>query len=102
MSTGGSSRSGLKRPHDDSTKFSPDTSRHPAPSKAGHGSKHGPLHPSTKSFKSGTKPWTKTTKMASAKAADTVGVFYFGRAKLDKEGKIVKLSRLEERVDHTM
>ncbi|XP_078022456.1 uncharacterized protein LOC117254879 isoform X3 [Epinephelus lanceolatus] len=69
--TGGASRSGLKRPHDDSTKFSHDTSRHPSLSKAGHGTRHGPLQSSTKTFKSGTKPGTKTTKMASAKAADT-------------------------------
>ncbi|XP_059190582.1 zinc finger protein 638-like isoform X2 [Centropristis striata] len=66
----GSSRSGVKRPHDDSTKFSSDTSRHPSSSRAGHGAKHGPMQ-STKTVKSWTKPGTKPTKTASAKASDT-------------------------------
>ncbi|XP_034543401.1 zinc finger protein 638-like isoform X2 [Notolabrus celidotus] len=65
------SRSGLKRPHDDSTKFSTDASRHPPSSRTGHGSKHGPSQSSTKAIKSGTKPGVKTTKTASGKAADS-------------------------------
>ncbi|XP_073333079.1 uncharacterized protein [Pagrus major] len=60
--TGGSSRSGVKRPHDDSAKFPSDTSRHPSFSKAGYGSKHGPLQSSTKTFKSMMRPGTKATK----------------------------------------
>uniref|UniRef100_UPI0037E98A03 zinc finger protein 638-like n=1 Tax=Semicossyphus pulcher TaxID=241346 RepID=UPI0037E98A03 len=67
--TGDPSRSGLKRPHDDSKKFPADVSRHPSYSKAGHSSKHGPSQ-FTKTFKSGTKPGTKTTKTAGGKAAD--------------------------------
>ncbi|XP_074484176.1 uncharacterized protein LOC141763615 isoform X1 [Sebastes fasciatus] len=63
--TGGSSRSGLKRPHDVSTKFSAGPGRHPSSSKAGHSSKHGPLQSSTKTVKSGTKPATKTTKTSA-------------------------------------
>ncbi|XP_044044998.1 zinc finger protein 638-like isoform X3 [Siniperca chuatsi] len=69
-SSGDSSYSGVKRPHDDSTKFSTDTSRHPSSSKAGHSSKHRPLQ-ATKTVKSGTKPGSKMTKTASAKTADT-------------------------------
>ncbi|KAM7009668.1 uncharacterized protein LKV04_001604 [Tautogolabrus adspersus] len=60
----GDPRSCLKRPYDDA-------SRHPSSSKAGHSYKHGPSQSSTKVFKSGTKPGTKTTKTPSGKAADT-------------------------------
>ncbi|XP_045903071.1 zinc finger protein 638-like isoform X1 [Micropterus dolomieu] len=70
--TGGFSHSGVKRPHDDLAKFFTDASRHPSSSKAGHGSKPRPLQV-TKTVKSGTRPGTKMTKTASAKAADTVG-----------------------------
>ncbi|KAA8594410.1 hypothetical protein FQN60_011545 [Etheostoma spectabile] len=66
-SSGGSSRSGIKRPYD-STKFSTDIRRHPSSSKAGHTFKHGPLQ--SKMVKSGKKPGTKTTKIGIAKAAD--------------------------------
>ncbi|TDH16594.1 hypothetical protein EPR50_G00021640 [Perca flavescens] len=68
-SSGGSSRSGVKRPYD-STKFSTDIRRHPSSSKAGHTFKHGPLQSSAKMVKSGKKPGTKTTKIGIAKAAD--------------------------------
>ncbi|XP_074540902.1 uncharacterized protein LOC141801656 isoform X2 [Halichoeres trimaculatus] len=69
---GGASHSGLKRTHDESTKFSTDASRHPSSSsRAGHGSKHGPSQSSTKTAKSGTKPGVKATKTASGKAADS-------------------------------
>ncbi|XP_010752501.2 zinc finger protein 638-like isoform X1 [Larimichthys crocea] len=63
--TGGSSRSAVKRPHDDSA------SPHPSSSKAGHSSKHGSSQTSTKSFKNAAKPGIKTTKTGSAKAVDT-------------------------------
>ncbi|KAM6941936.1 uncharacterized protein PEZ65_003905 isoform 4-T4 [Lycodopsis pacificus] len=63
--TGGSSRSGVKRPHDDFNKFSTGAGRHPPSSKAGHSSKYGPLQSSTKTVKSGTKPGTKTTKTSA-------------------------------------
>ncbi|XP_031723012.1 zinc finger protein 638-like isoform X2 [Anarrhichthys ocellatus] len=63
--TGGSSRSGVKRRHDDFNKFSTGAGRHPPSSKAGHSSKHGPLQSSTKTVKSGTKPGTKTTKTSA-------------------------------------
>ncbi|TKS69402.1 Zinc finger protein 638 [Collichthys lucidus] len=62
--TGGSSRSAVKRPHDDSA------SPHPSSSKAGHNSKHGSSQTS-KSFKNAVKPGIKTTKTGSAKAVDT-------------------------------
>ncbi|KAM7393529.1 hypothetical protein PAMP_020392 [Pampus punctatissimus] len=65
-SSGGSSRSGVKRPHDELT-----TSRHPPSSKAGYSFKHGPSQSSNKIFKSGIKLGTKMTKPGSAKAADT-------------------------------
>ncbi|XP_042340617.1 zinc finger protein 638-like [Plectropomus leopardus] len=67
--TGGPSHSGLKRPHDDSSRFSPETSRHPSSYKTGHSFKHGPLQSSSKTVKSGMKPGTKTTKMASDTSA---------------------------------
>ncbi|XP_070710695.1 zinc finger protein 638-like [Pempheris klunzingeri] len=67
----GSFRSGVKRPYDDSTKFSPDTSRHPSYFKAGHSSKHVPLQSFVRTVRTGTKPGTKTTKAGSAKAVDT-------------------------------
>ncbi|XP_068582772.1 zinc finger protein 638-like isoform X1 [Cebidichthys violaceus] len=63
--SGGSSRSGVKRPHDDFNKFSTGAVRHPPSSKAGHSSKHGPLQSSNKNVKSGTKPGTKTTKTSA-------------------------------------
>ncbi|GAA6228710.1 zinc finger protein 638-like [Lates japonicus] len=63
-SSGGSSRSGVKRPHDGSAKFSADTSRHPFYSKAGQHSKHGLSQSNTKTFKSGTKTGTRMTKMS--------------------------------------
>ncbi|KAM9363183.1 uncharacterized protein ABDE67_013971 isoform 2-T2 [Symphorus nematophorus] len=70
--TGGSYHSGVKRPYDDSSRFSSDTSRHPSSSssKAGHSTKHAPLQPSTKTIKTVTKPGPKVTKTASAKATD--------------------------------
>lgn len=55
-SSGPPVRIGLKRPHQDSNKFS---------SKAGHISKHGPLQYSTKTVKSGTKPGAMTMKMST-------------------------------------
>ncbi|XP_068448297.1 zinc finger protein 638-like isoform X2 [Clinocottus analis] len=61
---GGSSRSGVTRPHD-TNKFSTGASRHPSSSKAGHNSKHGPLQYFTKTIKSGTKPGTKTTRTST-------------------------------------
>lgn len=85
VSTGGSSRSGGKHPHDELTKRFTDTSRHPPSFKAGYSSKHGPLQSSTKTFKCGTKPGTKMTKSSSAKAPDTVGVFHFHHVKLTIE-----------------
>ncbi|XP_036927949.1 zinc finger protein 638-like [Acanthopagrus latus] len=60
--TGGSSRSGVKRPHDNSAKFPSDSSRHPSFSKVGYSSKHGPPQASTKTFKSMMRPGTKATK----------------------------------------
>ncbi|XP_071360149.1 zinc finger protein 638-like isoform X2 [Trachinotus anak] len=69
-SSGGSSRSAVKRPHNDSTKFSSDISRHPS-SKAGHTSKHGLSQSNTKTVRSGTKTGAKTPKNTSAKATDT-------------------------------
>ncbi|XP_051242342.1 zinc finger protein 638 isoform X1 [Dicentrarchus labrax] len=60
--TGGPSRSGLKRPHDDPTRFSSDPTRHPSYSKVGHSAKQ----PIPKSVKGVTKPGAKTTKPASA------------------------------------
>lgn len=77
ITIGGSSRSSMKRPHDESSKFSSDTSRHPSFYKAGHSSKHGPLQSPHKTVKTMMKPGTKTNKTASAKAADTVGDFFF-------------------------
>lgn len=82
VTIGGSSRSGVKRPYNESTKFSSDTSQHPSFSKAGHSSKHGPLQSSAKTLKNMMKPGTKMTKTASAKAADSVGVFLFSCVKL--------------------
>ncbi|XP_029293106.1 LOW QUALITY PROTEIN: zinc finger protein 638-like [Cottoperca gobio] len=57
-SSGGSSRSGVKRPYDD-------TSRHPFASKAGQSSKYGPLQSFNKTVKSGAKPGTKATKTSA-------------------------------------
>ncbi|KAM7418332.1 hypothetical protein PAMA_015789 [Pampus argenteus] len=70
-SSGGSSRSGVKRPHDVLNMRFADTSRHPPSSKAGYSFKHGPSQSSNKIVKSGIKPGTKMTKSGSAKAADT-------------------------------
>lgn len=61
----------MKRPHDELTKRFSDTSRHPPSFKAGYSSKHGPSQSSIKTVKSGTKPGTRITKSANAKAADT-------------------------------
>ncbi|KAM8773265.1 uncharacterized protein AB9X84_015129 isoform 2-T2 [Acanthopagrus schlegelii] len=63
--TGGSSRSGVKRPHDNSAKFPSDSSRHPSFSKVGYSSKHGPPQASSKTFKSMMRPGTKATKMTA-------------------------------------
>lgn len=87
--TGGSSRSGVKRPHDNSAKFPSDTSRHTSFSKAGYGSKHGPLQSSTKTFKSMMRPGTKTTKTASTKATGTVVVFLHCWVKPDRQNHIL-------------
>uniref|UniRef100_UPI003AAE5D47 zinc finger protein 638-like n=1 Tax=Centroberyx gerrardi TaxID=166262 RepID=UPI003AAE5D47 len=72
VSTGSSSRGGLKRPHDDPTKRPVGASRHPSSSasKMGQRSKTGPFQSSMKALtKMGIKPGTKMTKTASAKAA---------------------------------
>ncbi|KAM9856924.1 uncharacterized protein ACBR49_000588 [Aulostomus maculatus] len=69
--SGGSSPHGLKRPHVDLNKHSPDTSGYPSTLRHGECSKHGPQQSSTKTVKSGTKPGTKAIKIGSAKAADT-------------------------------
>ncbi|XP_070778079.1 zinc finger protein 638-like [Enoplosus armatus] len=66
--TGGSYHGGVKRPHNDATKFSADASRHQSSSKAGHSSKHRPLQ-STKTVKSGPKPGAKTAKMVTAEVS---------------------------------
>ena len=81
---GGSSRSGVKRPHDNSAKFPSDSSRHPSFSKVGYSSKHGPPQASTKTFKSMMRPGTKATKTASTKATDAVVVFLHCCVKPDR------------------
>ncbi|XP_035028199.2 zinc finger protein 638 isoform X2 [Hippoglossus stenolepis] len=65
--SGVSSRSGVKHPHNDSTKCI--TSQHPSSSKMGHISKHGPSQ--SKIVKSGAKTGTKMPKTSSAKVTDT-------------------------------
>nr|XP_020464649.1 zinc finger protein 638-like isoform X2 [Monopterus albus] len=69
-SSGVASRSGVKRPHDDSVRCFTDADQHPFSNKASQSSKYGSSQ-STKTIKSGVKPGTKMTKRASATAPDT-------------------------------
>ncbi|XP_028265849.1 zinc finger protein 638-like [Parambassis ranga] len=62
QSSGGCTRSGVKRPHENVTKTSVNTKKNPPASTAGHATKRGLPAPSAKNVKSGAKPGTKTTK----------------------------------------